>query len=170
MTAPVRAMTFEDYCEQVWYPINRTGFEPKNRRTHRDNMRFAISALRYERSDPRLEDEGGRLAGASLVLEDLVADDVLRAVSVRRTTNHRTAQRNHRTIQDAYTNGLPAVGLEPERASDSTVRGFYTTMALIIKAAEASREITHSPLVGTSKSAPKPTARPHEQPHRAVVR
>ena len=149
-----RGLTFEDYAT-TWYDVRRAGFGDKTRRGHRDNMHFAIAALRYQVTDPRLA--GGRsTAGESILMADLVADDVLRAISTRLTTNARTARTNQRLIRDAYTHGLPAVGLLPERASKATVRSFYVTLAMIINAARHSNVISHNPLLGTARHAPKP--------------
>ena len=148
-------VTFEEYAD-AWYDIRRSGFGDKTRRGHRDNMRFAIGALRYQPGDPRLRSGSRRQVASSILMEDLVADDVLRAISVRRTTNARTAAKNQHLIQDAFAQGLPAVGLIPERASKATVRGFYVTLAMIINSARASNVVAHDPLVGTARQAPKP--------------
>ncbi len=58
------AVTFEEYAEQ-WYEVQRLTMEPKNRRGHRDNMRFATSVMRYVDNDHRLTSRGGRTAGGS---------------------------------------------------------------------------------------------------------
>ena len=152
-------LTFEEYAN-TWYDIRRSGFRDKNRRAHRDNLRFAIAVLRYGPQDPRLSRGGRRVAGGSILMDDLVADDVIRAISVRLTTNKRTAASNLRRIREAYEQGLPAVDLPPERASRATVRGFYITTAMIITAARESSVIEHNPLVGTARHAPpsKPSA------------
>ena len=111
-------VTFESYANS-WYDIRRSGFGDKTRRGHRDNMRFAIAALRYQPGDPRLRSESRRQVGSPILMEDLVADDVLRAISVRRTTNARTAAKNQHLIQDAFAQGLPSRGTDSRAIGNS---------------------------------------------------
>ena len=153
-------LTFEEYANS-WYDIRRSGFGDKNRRAHRDNMRFAVDALRYGTGDPRLRLGRGQVAGGSILMDDLVADDVIRAISVRRTTNKRTAASNQRRIREAFEQGLPVVELPPERASRATVRSFYISTAMIIAAAKESNVITHNPLAGTARHAPPAKCSPY---------
>ncbi len=152
--------TFEDYCINVWYPNNAPQFGPKMRIGHRDNMRFAIRALRYRTNDHRTTPGGPRTEGASLLLVDITTDDIHAAVALRARSNARTAAVNARRTQAASVRGDTDIQMKPEVASAATIRLFYITLAKIVRAAERSRLMTGDPLVGTATSAPKPkTAR-----------
>jgi hypothetical protein len=68
----------------------------------------------------------------------------------------RSNSRQERTTQDRLRReGSEAEGDVEEKASASTVRSFYLTLSMIIKAAESSRVITRSPLPGTLRAAPR---------------
>lgn len=149
-------LSFEDYCHTTWYPTAKVTWEDKNRLGHRRNMELAIAYLRYPPSDPRLNPRGGRQAGESILLADVVPDDVLRAIALRKTSNGRTAAINRRRTDAALSAGAQEVNLVPETSSPATVRAFYVTLAMILRAARASHHIPHDPLVGTSRQAPKP--------------
>ena len=130
-------VTFEEYAN-AWYDIRRSGFGDKNRRGHRDNMRFAVGALRYGPETRGFDSAAARSPVVRSCMDDLVADDVLRAISVRFTTNARTAASNQRRIREAFEQGLPAVGLMPERASGQRSAGSTSRLAMIINAARES--------------------------------
>ena len=154
---PPSGPTFENYCEHTWYPTARTNWADKNRLGHRRNMRLAIEYLRYKPQDPRLSRGDDRQAGGSIKLADLVPDDVLRALALRKTSNGRTAAVNARRIQRARTTDQQDLDLAPEATSPATVRAFYITLAMILRAAHASGHTSKDPLLGTAKHAPKPT-------------
>jgi integrase len=149
-------INFEDYCTTLWYPLHRATFGAKTRVTHRTNMRFAIDVLRYTASDRRIQDSAAPAVGDSILMHHLVADDVLRAVACRSTRNARTAAKNSRRSATARRREFGIEGDAEETASASTVRSFYLTLAMIIKAAQSSRVITRSPLPGTLRAAPRP--------------
>ena len=155
-----RGVSFETYCNEVWYPLHKDGWSDKNRIGHRDNMRLAIEVLRYQPNDSRLRNRSDIAAGDSILLEHLVPDDVLRAVSVRARTNGRTAAVNARRVAKALAAGVTEIELAEERASEATVRAFYVTLSMILKAAERNTLILGDPLDGTAKKAPKPRPTP----------
>ena len=148
--------SFEEYCTRNWYPNAAPRLEPKNRLGHRANMRFAIRALRYAQEDHRIHPGGPAKVGGSILLEHITPDDILMAVALRATTNARTAAVNGRKTQQAFERGDTTIDLTPERASAATVRAFYVTLTMILRAAQRSRLITADPLAGTAMSAPKP--------------
>lgn len=152
-----RALTFEHYCNDVWYPSARAGsdWSHKNRIGHRANMRLAIEILRYGERDPRAAAAGAR-SGDSMFMNDIVPDDVLRAIAARKLINKRTAAVNARRIEKAFASGVQDVELIEERATTTTVRAFYITLAMILRSAFNSEQIPRNPLLGTSKRAPKP--------------
>ena len=156
---PPSSPTFEHYCEHTWYPTARSRWADKNRLGHRRNMRLAIEYLRYAPHDPRLSLAEGRQAGGSIKLSDLVPDDLLRALALRRTSNGRTAAVNTRRVQRALATGQPELELTAETTSPATVRAFYITLAMILRAAQASGHTVKDPLIGTAKHAPKPNQR-----------
>lgn len=153
--APTTGPTFQEYCEHTWYPTAKTGWGDKNRLGHRRNMRLAIEYLTYAENDRRVGRAHTAAVGSSILLEDVVPDDVLRAIAQRRVSNSRAAAVNERRITRAPADGAD-VRLEPEAASPATVRSFYVTLAMILRAAHASGLIPRDPLVGTAKHAPKP--------------
>ncbi|RYC05635.1 hypothetical protein [Nocardioides zhouii] len=149
-------MSFADYCDDIWYPAAKTDWSHKNRISHRHNYQTAIGLLRYTAGDPRVRPTLGVSVGDSIRLKDIVADDVLAAIAARKRMNGTTAAVNRRRIAKAYEVGSEDVDLLEERASEATVRGFYITLAMILRAAYNSERIPRNPLVGTSKRAPKP--------------
>lgn len=149
-------MSFADYCDTVWYPAAKTDWSHKNRIGHRHNYQTAISLLRYQAGDPRVQPAAGVRVGDSMRLKDIVADDVLAAIAARKQINGTTAAVNSRRIAKAYEAGSEDVELLEERASEATVRGFYITLAMILRSAHNSERIPRNPLIDTSKRAPKP--------------
>lgn len=155
-TVPAAAgPTFEEYCLASWYPNMAPLLGPKNRIGHRNNMRFAVRALRYAENDYRLT-RGDVSPGASILLEHITHDDVLASIRLRRATNARTAAVNRRRTTEAFERGAHDLTLAPERASPATVRAFYVTLSMILRSAERSHLTNGDPLAGTAVSAPKP--------------
>lgn len=151
-------LSFADYCTTTWWPINETRFKGKNLLGHRRNMRVAIDLMTYPPADPRCDGRPGTGAGESILLGDLVADDVRRALVRRRSVNGRTAAVNQRTMTKALTQNLTDISIAPETASDATVRAFYITLSLILRDAASSQHLSGDPLNGTAvfARAPKP--------------
>ena len=134
-------ITFEKYCEDVWWPMMRAAFDgDKNRIGHRGNMRMAVQLLRYRAGDPRVGRKTGAKVGESIRLDDLRADDLRLLMVQRRGTNGRTAAVNARRIAAAIASGEEDVEVEllPEEASAATVRAFYITVGMIVRAATKS--------------------------------
>lgn len=150
-------MTFEDYCTQVWYPTAKTQWKDKNRLGHRRNMRLAIDFLRYADGDHRAHRVAQARPGSSILLEDLVRDDVLLALALRRQHNGRTAAMNARRTSQAVDAGAETIELLAQSVSPATLRAFYITLSMIIRSARASELISRDPLVDTARYAPKPT-------------
>lgn len=147
-------MTFAEYCEGVWWPIVGPTFGDKNKLGHRSNMRTAIELLVYRDGDRRCGGDGPR-PGDSIRLAHLVPDDLRLALVVRRSINRRTATANDRRLTAALQRGETDLWLPPEEASPATVRAFYVTLSMIIKAAARSGHTTGDPLDGVASLAPK---------------
>lgn len=156
-TPPLLAgLSFEEYCLGTWWPINERRFNDKNRLGHRRNMRVAIELMVYPSGDSRCDGRPGVGTGRSLLLGDVVADDVRRALVLRRSINGRTAARNERVLARAIAEGHAEVSLAPETASDATVRSFFITLSAILRDAASSKHLSGDPLQGTGTFAPKP--------------
>ena len=148
------SLSLRTYCETVWWPIMSPTFGDKNLIGHRHNMRTALDLLVYPVGDVRTGGPGQPRAGDSILLGDLVADDLRRAVVERRSMNRRTAAANARLINDALDRGSDAITVRPESASPATVRAFYITLSMIVKAAMRSGHTTGDPLDGVATLAP----------------
>ena len=161
--------TFAKYCEDVWWPTMREVFDgDKNRIGHRANMRLAVQLLRYRAGDPRVGRKTGARVGESIRFDDLRADDLRLMMVERRGINGRTAAVNARRIATAVASGEGdvEVELEPEEASAATVRAFYITVGMIVRAATKSDLTTGDPMDGVAKVAPK--AKPARMSQRLV--
>lgn len=103
-------LSFADYCLGTWWPINESRFNGKNKLGHRRNMRVAVELMTYQPGDPRLDGRPGTGPHQSILLRDLVADDVRRVLVRRRSVNGRTAAQNQRTLaKPRSTDGLGVV-------------------------------------------------------------
>ncbi|QYJ03508.1 site-specific integrase [Nocardioides panacisoli] len=152
-------LSFAAYCEQVWWPIMAPTFGDKNMLGHRNNMRTACDLLVYPETDPRCDRRSGARPGDSILLADLTPDDLRRAVIARRSINRRTAAANQRHLTDALAAGAHDITLPVEQASPATVRAFYVTLAMIIKAAASSGHTHRDPLAGVAALAPAARAK-----------
>lgn len=154
-----KPLTFAEYTLNIWWPSVESTLGDKNLIGHRRNRDLAIQILRYADTDHRL-DQTMRTPGDSILLSDLTSDDIRAAITARRRINGRTAAVNARRIQAAVTSDHSGdevvLELRSEHASASTVRNFYVTLGLIVKAAMAGNHVTGNPLEGASASAPKP--------------
>lgn len=150
--------TVESYIWDVWWPIVVDTFDDKVRNGHRRNVELAVQLLRYGASPGDLRVNRDRQNGASIMLADLVSDDLRSAVIRRRSINGRTAAVNRRRIEKAFAAGddVVDVDLEPEQAAPATVRHFAITLGMFIKAAEASGHVTSKPMTGVLDLAPTP--------------
>ena len=161
--------TLETYVNQVWWPTIRTTLEDKNRLGHKRNADVAVRLLRLAPDDPRIATGLGQ-SGDSIALADLTSDDIRAALVARRGINGRTAAVNQRRLEKALaaTDDSKVADLvtEPEIASPATVRAFYITLSMIIKAAIASGQVVGNPMQGTASFAPKP--RPSTMSQRLV--
>ncbi|MBD3924315.1 hypothetical protein IEZ26_06750 [Nocardioides cavernae] len=150
--------TLESYVWEVWWPTLTKTLGDKNRLGHRRNAEVAVELLRYAAGDRRLDSR--HLAGASISLSHLVADDLKAAVVARRSINGRTAAVNRRRIEAAKSSGQDVTDLElsPEVASITTVRSFAVTLGMIVKAAAESKHVPADLMNGVMALAPKPQA------------
>lgn len=149
-----RGMTFAEYCESVWWPIVGPTFHDKNMLGHRSNMRTAIELLVYSDGDHRCADSGVR-PGDYIRLTHLLPDDLRRAIVQRRSINRRSTAANERRLAAALEQGQTDIWLPSVEASRATVRAFYVTLAMIVRAATKSGHTTGDPLDGVSVLAPK---------------
>ncbi|MEO9322259.1 hypothetical protein ABFT23_02130 [Nocardioides sp. C4-1] len=156
------SMSVRTYCETVWWPIVGPTLDDKNRLGHRGNMRLAMTLLTYQAGDPRVGVHAGAEVGASILLSDLLPDDLRRAVVERRSSNLRTRAVNLRRIDASFEAAGPGgpreVEVNPERASVATVRAFFVTMQMIVRAAMRSGHTHGDPLAGVNALAPAPRA------------
>lgn len=153
---PLAGMTFASYCTTLWWPIMEPTFGDKNMLGHRHNMRVAMDLLVYRDGDPRLV--AGVNAGESILLSHLTSDDLRLAVVGRRGINDRTTAVNERALAAAVARGETDIDLRPVVASAATVRSFFVTLSMIVKAAMQSGHTTGDPLQGVAKIAPAPKA------------
>lgn len=149
------AKTFESYCNEVWWPTVSPTLGDKNLLGHRRNMRLLIDLLVYPPGDHRSAHPSAT-PGGSLLLEHLTADDLRLALVARRGINDRTAAANARHLAAALERGEVDVSLRPVQASAATVRAFYVTMSMIVKAAVRSGHVDGEPLAGVARLAPAP--------------
>lgn len=169
LTAPavVTAHSFETYVDDVWWPNLRLAKNDKDRIRHRRNADLAVELLRYQEGDSRLG-PSGLAAGDSLAAPDLNADDIKAALVRRRSINGRTAAMNARRLKLAIARDALEVEFVPlaEVALPATVRDFFITLSMIVKAGIASGVFQSDPLSGASALAPKP--RRGKMSHRIV--
>lgn len=151
------ARSFESYVNDTWWPTIRLGMNDKDRLRHRRNADVAVQLLRYADTDARLSSHG-RASGSSLLGHDLNADDIKAALVRRKAINGRTAAVNARRLTQALASSETTVEFvaEPEVAMPATVRDFFITLTMIVKAGVASRVFQGDPLNGASALAPKP--------------
>ncbi|WP_299056343.1 hypothetical protein [uncultured Nocardioides sp.] len=149
-----RGPSFAAYCELVWWPLIAETLNDKNMLGHRRNMRLAMDLLVYPDGDNRCT--AAKPPGAPILLRDLTADDLRRAVSARRKVNARTAAVNERRLESAFAQGQTDLALDAEVASPATVRAFYITVSMIVSAARRSGYTTGDPLQGVGRYAPPP--------------
>lgn len=160
--------SFERYCLDVWWPNEGQDKEPRNRTGHHKNMRDAIAWLRYQPDDPRVDLKPNTGAGMSIRLDDLNSDDIKAALRRRRNHNDRTDAANARRIAAALEKGDDvAVEVKPSIASDRTVRAFWITLGMIVRAAAASRQTDRGCLEGGAVSL-APIPKPKPVSHRIV--
>jgi integrase len=147
--------SFASYCDDVWWPIMGPTFGDKNMLGHRRNMRVAMDLLTYRPGDPRCTHPAAQ-PGESILLSDLTADDLRLALVARRSVNDRTRAANDRHLTAAIARGETDISLRPIHASAATVRAFFVTLSMIVKAAMQSGHTTGDPLTGVAKLAPAP--------------
>jgi integrase len=147
--------TIESYCNDVWWPTVSPTLGDKNLLGHRRNMRLLIELLVYAPGDLRSAHPAAT-PGGSLLLEHLTADDLRLALVARRAINDRTRAANDRHLAAALARGENEVSLRPLQASAATVRAFYVTMSMIVKAAVQSGHVNGDPLAGVARLAPAP--------------
>ena len=154
-TVAKTARTIESYCNDVWWPTVSPTLGDKNLLGHRRNMRLLIELLVYAPGDPRSAHPAAT-PGGSLLLEHVTADDLRLALVARRSINDRTRAANDRHLAAALARGEHEVSLRPLQASAATVRAFYVTMSMIVKAAVQSGHVNGDPLAGVARLAPAP--------------
>lgn len=147
--------TFASYCEAVWWPMMGPTFGDKTMLGHRRNMRVAMDLLTYSPGDPRCAHPAAQ-TGGSILLAHLTADDLRVALVARRTVNDRTRSANDRYLRAALARGETDIALRPIQASPATVRAFFVTLAMIVRAAMQSGHTVGDPLAGVAKLAPAP--------------
>lgn len=150
-TAGQSTRTFASYCEDVWWPTIAPTLGDKNLLGHRRNMRVAVDLLVYPAGDPRC-----RQPGASIALEHLTSDDLRTALVARRSINDRTKAANDRHLAASLARGQTDISLRPVQASPATVRAFYVTLSMIVKAAMQAGHLAGDPLAGVARLAPAP--------------
>lgn len=156
-TGHPNARSFREYCEDVWWPTIESDLGERNRAGHRKNMNDAIMWLQYRPGDPRIGTRPRTRVGDSILLDDLTSDDLKHAITSRRNHNDRTAAANRRKLEAAITAQVEVdIHVEPETATDRTVRAFWVTLGMIVKSAAASRQTDLGSLAGASSLVPRP--------------
>lgn len=149
-------LDFATYCSDTWWPTMGPTFGDKNMLGHRNNMQIATALLVYRDGDSRCHTQPGTSPGDSLLLAHLCADDLRLAVSARSRINNRTKAANERLIAAALAADETDIEMPEERASPATVRAFYLTLSMIVKAARRSGHTTGDPLDGVAALARAP--------------